>query len=302
MFCGCKCKSGATKKHHFNITLLLSATSGIEIIYFGSSPCLVACLFLFYSVRKDSFMKTIFIKTVVTVGLIALPVVLNAQAIYSISSDNQVYVAANADAAAQGPYNVYGMHGTQILTAINMAPDGTLYALGYDYASGLGQLYYVNNMNSGYSVDPVGDAAPGLNLTQDNAISSFAFIPALTNAIKLTDEHNNSYIINSDDGTIVSIGNELVNEQTGNIPGTNNDLIIYPNPVTSNARILLPAAATSNVFVDVIDMNGRVMRSFEFGKGTFQLDMDMSALPIGLYSVRVAQAGMPLENLKVVKN
>lgn len=235
-------------------------------------------------------------------GFMALPAMVNGQAIYSLSSDNQVYVAPNENMAAQGPYNVYGVRGSQVLVAMNMAPDGTLYALGYDYASGLGQLYYVSRTNSGYIVDPVGDAAPGLNLTQDNNVSSFTFVPALINAIKLTDAHNNSYIINSDDGTIVSIGNELVNEQMGNMPGTNSDLLVYPNPVTSNVRILLPTEATNNVFVDIIDMNGRVLRSFEFGKGTFQLDMDMSALPVGLYSVRVAQAGMPLENLKVVKN
>src|SRR6185437_2351409 len=101
-------------------------------------------------------MKTIFIKAALAIGLMAFPAILNAQAIYSLSNDNQIYVASNENTAAQGPYNVYGMQGGQLLTAINMAPDGTLYALGYDYASGLAQLYYVSRINSGYIVDPVG--------------------------------------------------------------------------------------------------------------------------------------------------
>jgi hypothetical protein len=251
---------------------------------------------------KMYFMKKIFFKVALALVLIATPALIKAQAIYSLSNNNELYVATNENVAAKGPYTITGVQGSQVLTAMNYGPDGNLYALGYDYSSGLAQLYYINNTNYSYTATPVADAYAGINLTEDNIVSTFAFIPGLMNAIKLTDAHGNSYIINSEDGTIADIGNELVNEQTSVIPGTDNNLLLYPNPVTSNARIILPAAAANNVFVDIIDMNGRIMRSYEFGKGTFQLDMDMSILPVGLYSVRVAQAGMPLDNLKVVKN
>jgi hypothetical protein len=80
------------------------------------------------------------------------------------------------------------------------------------------------------------------------------------------------------------------------------DLLIYPNPTTSTARIVLPEASIQVVFVDIINMNGQVVNTYEYGTQTSQLNIDMSSLPVGLYSVRVYQNGMPSEYLKIVKN
>jgi hypothetical protein len=245
------------------------------------------------------FMKRIFLNTVLAIALLA-PGYTKAQMAYTLSNGNEVYTTAGENGHTSGPYSVSGVTHGQLLLALDRGADGNLYALGYDYASGMSQLYTIDNPNNVYTATAVGDAYAGINLTQDNIISSFAFVPGVPYEIKLTDAHNNSYIINSQDGTISDIGNELVNQTVD--PTVNGGLLLYPNPVTSNARIILPAAAANNVFVDVLDMNGHILRSFEYGKGTFQLDMDMSVLPVGLYSVRVSQAGVPLENLKVVKN
>ncbi len=80
-----------------------------------------------------------------------------------------------------------------------------------------------------------------------------------------------------------------------------NALLVYPNPAFSNTRIVLPSMATSTVFVDVMDMNGRIDRSFQYAAGVQELDVDMSRLPTGLYSVRVFDATNGYYNLKVVK-
>ncbi len=80
-----------------------------------------------------------------------------------------------------------------------------------------------------------------------------------------------------------------------------NDLLVYPNPVVSNTNIVLPGMAIATVNVDVIDLNGRIDRSFQYAPGAMQLQVDMSGLPTGLYSVRVYDPTSGYYNLKVIK-
>ncbi|MBA3828844.1 MAG: DUF4394 domain-containing protein [Taibaiella sp.] len=94
-------------------------------------------------------------------------------------------------------------------------------------------------------------------------------------------------------GHPLAVGNVYANTAT--------TVFVYPNPVSSQARIVLSSPATSNVFVDVIDMNGRVARSYEYSVGSYQLDLDMSTVPVGLYNVRI-QTNTTLQNVKVIKN
>lgn len=89
------------------------------------------------------------------------------------------------------------------------------------------------------------------------------------------------------------------------IPGNNaNDLLVYPNPVVSVTRIVLPAAFGSAypVYVSIIDMNGHIDASYEYAPGIYNLDVDMSTLPMGLYSIRVFGNGISDHNLRVLKD
>ncbi len=81
-----------------------------------------------------------------------------------------------------------------------------------------------------------------------------------------------------------------------------NQLTVYPNPVVSNTKIILDQASAGNVNVNIIDMNGQVVRTYQYAQGSYSLDVDMSKLPAGLYSVRVSGKGMADHNLKVVKD
>ena len=80
-----------------------------------------------------------------------------------------------------------------------------------------------------------------------------------------------------------------------------NQLLVYPNPVMSNTHVVLAKVSTGVVTVDVIDMNGRIDRSYQYAPGSDLLDVDMSTLPTGLYSVRVFDPSVGYYNLKVVK-
>jgi len=77
--------------------------------------------------------------------------------------------------------------------------------------------------------------------------------------------------------------------------------LAYPNPTSSITRITLPMVSAAIVYADVVNMNGNVMRSYQFAPGSYQLDVDLSTLPTGLYSVRVFGRDVALRNFKIVK-
>ena len=79
-------------------------------------------------------------------------------------------------------------------------------------------------------------------------------------------------------------------------------LLMYPNPATSNTHIMLPAAPAGKVLVDVVDMNGSIVCSYSYAPLTYDLNVDLSILPTGVYSIRVFGKGIPANNLKIVKN
>ncbi len=81
-----------------------------------------------------------------------------------------------------------------------------------------------------------------------------------------------------------------------------NDLLVYPNPTISTTRIVLPSPSIGVVNVDIIDLNGNVVRTEQFAAGSYNLDVDMSRLPTSVYSVRVSGKGDGFHNLKVMKD
>ena len=64
---------------------------------------------------------------------------------------------------------------------------------------------------------------------------------------------------------------------------------------------MLPVVPTSATYIYVIDLNGHVDRTYQYAPGSYELDVDMSSLPTGLYSVRIIEPQQMDYNLKVVK-
>ena len=79
------------------------------------------------------------------------------------------------------------------------------------------------------------------------------------------------------------------------------DLLLYPNPVWSIARVRLHEPAPVVAFAFIIDMNGNIVRAMQFPAGSLFLDVNMGDLPRGLYSLRVFGPYISLHNLKVLK-
>ena len=85
-------------------------------------------------------------------------------------------------------------------------------------------------------------------------------------------------------------------------PFVGNELLVYPNPVTTGTtRIVLDGNALDIVDVVVIDMIGVERLRYKYAPGSRVLFVDMHTLPEGMYSARVSWAGVRSYNLRVQK-
>jgi len=85
------------------------------------------------------------------------------------------------------------------------------------------------------------------------------------------------------------------------LTGSSSTVFMYPNPVTTQTKLVLDEPSTFAVNVDIIDLNGTLVRSLSYSPGTYSIDVDMSALGTGLYTVRVREKGKPMQYIKAVK-
>lgn len=89
-------------------------------------------------------------------------------------------------------------------------------------------------------------------------------------------------------------GMEQLQAQKVSIDGLN----AYPNPVETSLNIDLPGEESYNV--SVTDLTGkRLIEQKDLQAGTRQLDL--SALPAGMYLLQVQQLNGPIQNLRIVK-
>jgi hypothetical protein len=83
------------------------------------------------------------------------------------------------------------------------------------------------------------------------------------------------------------------------VPG--NNLLVYPNPVVSSTRVVLPYPSEGWAHVDVIDMNSQVLASYKYEPRSYLLDVDISFLPVGIYFLRIWGKGVNNYTVKVQK-
>jgi len=76
---------------------------------------------------------------------------------------------------------------------------------------------------------------------------------------------------------------------------------LFPNPAINNATVVLNYAPAQKVFVDVVDFNGEIRRSFAFLPGGRQLTFDVGFLDRGYYVIRVREASRLVDIVKLIK-
>ncbi len=79
----------------------------------------------------------------------------------------------------------------------------------------------------------------------------------------------------------------------------NQDIRIYPNPVHNKLKIDLTAAAHSNGIVNILSLEGKVLKSQEIS-GTDIISIDMSHLPSGTYICHFRNE-TEIKSMKIIK-
>lgn len=127
-----------------------------------------------------------------------------------------------------------------------------------------------------FELSPVAGHQPGDEVTNNVGIYFDYNDPVITNSVR------NTYTATlPTDCDVVGV---VENPATATVQ-------IYPNPVIDYARILFSAPLPSDSHVELIDVNGRVLRSWN-GNGTREMILTRYGIAAGLYSLRVvAQDG-----------
>jgi len=100
----------------------------------------------------------------------------------------------------------------------------------------------------------------------------------------------------------MTFNQELVGQASVDEVGRSSALVIAPNPVASIANLIIAAEANA-AQLTIIDLNGRVVMEEQLTglNGLVQRPIDVSALPAGLYIVRVQGAGIEA-SVRLVKD
>lgn len=87
---------------------------------------------------------------------------------------------------------------------------------------------------------------------------------------------------------------EVIIENINSINTLNASIHVYPNPVQDVATLSLQLNASENINVTIVDMQGRVVskpvNSTNFAAGNHTIQLNISELPSGIYSIRVSSA------------
>jgi len=146
------------------------------------------------------------------------------------------------------------------------------------------------------------------------------FFKKVANVMQLAEFHMTGEIGNDSDGDgipylpeqsdqlppIFAAEAQLNFEATGinNIQDQNNfDVMIYPNPVNSNATIGINIEKSSRVTIEAIDFTGKRVQTIldrQLTEGEFKTSWNVSELAAGIYYVRILVEGSGVNTKKVI--
>jgi len=108
-------------------------------------------------------------------------------------------------------------------------------------------------------------------------------------------------------GTVASPSETFAvyNQQSANEraidPHTMSIVEVYPNPTATYTRITLAGNTTEPVTVSIINMNGTLVRSYEYAAGSGKFYIDVSSVPDGLYALQVQEHGKEAQSVQLSK-
>lgn len=84
-----------------------------------------------------------------------------------------------------------------------------------------------------------------------------------------------------------------------NIPGQSLKLNIFPNPIDTYLILHVDDELNQNLWYEFLDSGGKLLQSYQVSLAETRIEV--SALPAGIYILRVHQAGNELKTFKVIK-
>jgi hypothetical protein len=240
-------------------------------------------------------MKKLLLTILIAATAILSAIESKAAKLYGLTANNEIFIVPDAEypTMISGPYFINGIRTGQSLVAIDFgAEDGYLYGLGYNVNTDETQLYRINVSESEFTAIPM--VANNTRMDEPGNINvAFSF-----NSYNYGEAMNGS-VVNPID--IATASQEISTLIGTTYPAQYNRLYLYPNPVRSQARIVLANWSSSNVYVDIIDLRGQRIRSYNFAPDSYLLDMDMSNIPVGFYNMRIMEKGKAMQSIKVLK-
>ena len=154
----------------------------------------------------------------------------------------------------------------------------------------------------------------GFEITWQGNADSYALYrdgDLLEEGIAATSYTDNKELVNGEEYcyTIVAFKGECESEISAEVcsvfgeigiiePGIAN-IKIYPNP--TNGELTIENCELLNMNVEIYDVMGRALNNFQFSTFNSQLKVDVSALPVGIYTLRILSEGKVNGNYKIVK-
>ena len=263
-----------------------------------------------------------FIYFLLTMVLALMTTHIYAQSVFGLTTNNQLFVLADPDS----PEKITALNEVMFVTpgqqllAVDIHPaTGDLYALGYDERNNEAKVYIIDISVAVYVATPVNTEPVLLQLGSGERVG-FEFHP-VENLLHVTATNGNSYTLDPDNGLLDGTGLVTASYVDAGVPvldiaapysdggpttiaddpnGTD-ELFLYPNPTNNTVRVLLPYVAENAVSVTILDLNGNIYRSLVYAPGGNELEIDVGAIPAGMYSLRVQQAGFQPQSARLMK-
>lgn len=77
--------------------------------------------------------------------------------------------------------------------------------------------------------------------------------------------------------------------------------LVYPNPATSNTRIVLESTPVVPTTLSIYNTNGVLQGTYKLSPGAARFDLDVSFLPAGIYSLQVQEQGKEAQSVQLSK-
>lgn len=218
----------------------------------------------------------------------------------TFSNDTPVNILSTGPNNAQSTVNISGVSNGNTLEDINVN-----FELTHTWLADLRVLLTSPDGTTITLLDQPCDDLDDIDVTFDDkgfSPSCNNSLPALSGVIKPQDKLSTfvGEIINGnwtltvedmfagDGGSIDSFGIELCYEETLSIEEqVLNQFSLYPNPSSGRVEVSFDTNIGQNVEVQIFDINGRILKSFEVKNPSNQFGFDLSDLSSGVYFVKL---------------